>query len=87
MFLEKESLYFSLIPKLAETVKEPKKRENMGISQIYIKILEHPAVDATINFIKKFKSSKSYWSISYLILLFSMREAIAWKFGFAIKTF
>jgi len=59
----------------------------MEISQTYIKFIEHPAVDATINFIKKFKSSKSYWSVSYLILLFTLREAIAWKFGSAIKTF
>jgi hypothetical protein len=59
----------------------------MGISQTYINIIEHPTVDATINFIKKFKSSKSYWSVSYFILLFTLREAIAWKFGSAIKTF
>ena len=59
----------------------------MGISQTYINIIEHPTVDATINFLKKFKSSKSYWSVSYFILLFTLREAIAWKFGSAIKTF
>jgi len=39
----------------------------MGISQTYINIIKSPAVDATINFIKKFKSSKSYWSVSCLI--------------------
>ncbi len=59
----------------------------MGLSETYINILNHPTVDATINFIKKFKSSKSYWSVSYLILLFTIREAVAWKFGSAIKTF
>jgi len=59
----------------------------MGFSETYIKILKHPIVDATIEFIKKFKSSKSYWSVSYFILLFTLREAIAWKFGSVIKTF
>jgi len=59
----------------------------MGLSEKYINLLNHPAVDATINFIKKFKSSKSYWSVSYVILLFTIREAIAWKFGSAIQTF
>ena len=59
----------------------------MGLSEKYINLLNHPAVDATIAFIKKFKSSKSYWSVSYVILLFTIREAIAWKFGSAIQTF
>ena len=59
----------------------------MGLSEKYINFLNHPTVEATINFIKKFKSSKSYWSVSYFILLFTIREAIAWKFGSAIKTF
>jgi len=44
-------------------------------------------VDTSINLIKKFKSSKSYWSVSYLILLFTIREAIAWKFGNQILQF
>jgi len=52
-----------------------------------IKFLKHPLWDALSNFIKKFKSSKSYWSVSSLILIFTLREAIAWKFGSAIKTF
>jgi len=59
----------------------------MGLSEKYINFINHPTVEATINFIKKFKSSKSYWSVSYFILLFTIREAIAWKFGSAIKTF
>jgi len=59
----------------------------MGLSDKYINFINHPTVEATINFIKKFKSSKSYWSVSYFILLFTIREAIAWKFGSAIKTF
>ena len=59
----------------------------MGLSEKYINLLNHPAVDATITFIKKFKSSKSYWSVSYVILLFTIREAIAWKFGSTIQTF
>jgi len=44
-------------------------------------------IDIIANIRKKFTSSKSYWSVSYLILLFTIREAIAWKFGSAIKTF
>ena len=50
-------------------------------------LLEHPFVDTLAKTIKKFKSSKSYWSLSSFILLFTIREAIAWKFGDAIKTF
>jgi len=51
------------------------------------KLFNHPFWDALSNFIKKFKSSKSYWSVSSLILIFTFREAIAWKFGSSIKTF
>ena len=51
------------------------------------KLLEHPFVDTLAKTIKKFKSSKSYYSVSYMILFFTFREAIAWKFGDAIRTF
>jgi tetratricopeptide (TPR) repeat protein len=55
--------------------------------EYFNKILQHPLVDSIAKTIKKFKSSKSYYSVSYMILFFTFREAIAWKFGSAIKTF
>lgn len=59
----------------------------MGISEQLNLILNNPLIEIIANTFKKFKSSKSYWSISYVILLFTIREAIAWKFGNAINTF
>ncbi|CAA6822629.1 MAG: Unknown protein [uncultured Sulfurovum sp.] len=59
----------------------------MGLSTKLNSILQNPLVETFINLIKKLKSSKSYWSVSYLVLLFTLREAIAWKFGSAIRTF
>lgn len=51
------------------------------------KILEHPLVDSIAKFIKKFKSSKSYWSVSFLVLAFTFREAVAWRYGSAISAY
>jgi len=59
----------------------------MGLSTKLNSILQNPLVETIINLLKKLKSSKSYWSVSYLVLLFTFREAIAWKFGSAIETF
>ena len=59
----------------------------MGLSTTLNNLLKNPLVETVINLIKKLKSSKSYWSVSYLVLLFTLREAIAWKFGSAIETF
>jgi len=59
----------------------------MGLLKKFNTLLQHPLVETIINLIKKFKSSKSYWSVSYLILLFTIREAIAWQFGSAIREF
>lgn len=59
----------------------------MGLSTKLNTLLQNPLVETIINLIKKLKSSKSYWSVSYLILLFTLREAIAWKFGSAIQEF
>jgi len=50
-------------------------------------ILEHPLVDTIANFIKKFKSSKSYWSVSFIVIVFTLREAVAWKYGSAISAY
>jgi len=51
------------------------------------KILEHPLVDTIASFIKKFKSSKSYWTVSPIVILFTLREALAWKWGSAIEAY
>jgi len=59
----------------------------MGLTTKLNTLLQNPLVETIINLIKKLKSSKSYWSVSYLILLFTIREAIAWKFGSAIQAF
>lgn len=59
----------------------------MELSTYVDKLTENKLLNSLYNFIKKFTSSKSYWSVSYLILLFTIREAIAWKFGNAIETF
>lgn len=50
-------------------------------------ILEHPLVDTIANFIKKFKRSKSYWSVSFLVIVFTFHEAVAWKYGSAIGAY
>ena len=50
-------------------------------------ILEHPLVDSIAQFIKKFKTSKSYWSVSFMVVLFTLREAVAWKWGTVIEVY
>jgi tetratricopeptide (TPR) repeat protein len=59
----------------------------MNIPNKIKNILEHPLVDTIAKFIKKFKSSKSYWSVSFMVLLFTIREATAWKWGSAIGAY
>ena len=59
----------------------------MSITTKIKNILEHPLVDSIANFIKKFKSSKSYWSVSFVVIVFTLREAIAWKYGSAISAY
>jgi len=59
----------------------------MSITTKIKNILEHPLVDSIANFIKKFKSSKSYWSVSFIVIVFTLREAIAWKYGSAISAY
>jgi len=58
------------------------------------KITKNPLFEALIwvlsgilNFIKKFKSSKSYWTVSFMVILFTIREALAWKWGSAIEAY
>ncbi len=50
-------------------------------------ILEHPLVDTIATFLKKFKSSKSYWSISSIVILFTLREALVWRWGSSIEAY
>jgi len=59
----------------------------MSITTKIKNILEHPLVDTIATLIKKFKSSKSYWSVSFLVILFTLREAIVWKYGSAISAY
>lgn len=59
----------------------------MGLSTKLDYTLKNPLIETIINLIKKLKSSKSYWSLSYLILLFTIREAISWKYGEGIQKF
>ena len=51
------------------------------------KIAEHPLVDILAKLIKKFKSSKGYWYISRIVILFTIREALAWKWGSVIEAY
>ena len=51
------------------------------------RILDSLIIDSIANVFKKFKSSKSYWSVSYLVLLFTLREALAWALGKRIIAF
>jgi len=48
-------------------------------------LLDNPIIDTIANIYKKFKSSKSYWSVSSLILIFTLREAIAIQWGDIIQ--
>jgi len=51
-----------------------------------MQILEHPLILKVIDLLKKFKSSKSYWSvIYYLVLPFLLRESIALVWGSKIS--
>jgi cell division protein FtsB len=52
-----------------------------------VTFLNSPFVNTIIDFIKKISSSKNYWSLSYLVLLFTFREAFAWKWGEKINFF
>ena len=52
----------------------------------FTKLLQNPIIDAIANTYKKFKSSKSYWSVSSLVLIFTLREAIAIQWGDIIQS-
>lgn len=57
----------------------------MNILKNLKKLLDNPIIDSIANTYKKFKSSKSYWSVSSLILIFTLREAIAIQWGDIIQ--
>lgn len=48
--------------------------------------LQHPIFDTLANLIKKFKSSKSFYSIFYILALFTIQQSIAWKYGTTISS-
>ena len=50
-------------------------------------IVESSWLNSLAKLIKKFKSSKSYWSVSSIVILFTIREALAWKWGSAIEAY
>ena len=48
-------------------------------------LLEHPFVKSLANVFKMFKSSKSFYSIFYVLVVFTMQQAISWKYGTKIS--
>jgi hypothetical protein len=49
--------------------------------------LNSPLVDTIIQLIKKLKSSKNYWTVVTPIIIFTIREAVAWQWGDRIEAF
>jgi len=62
------------------------KRQNMALIDTIDAKLQHPIFQTLADLIKKFKSSKSFYGIFYLLALFTIQQAIAWKYGTAIST-
>lgn len=58
----------------------------MNILKKLKNLLDNPIIDTIVNIYKKIKSSKSYWSVSYLVLIFTLREAIALQWGDIIQS-
>ncbi|MEA2028607.1 MAG: hypothetical protein U9N49_06495 [Campylobacterota bacterium] len=44
-------------------------------------LLQEPLVDTLATVYKKFKSSKSFYSVFYVVLVFTLHQAIAYQFG------
>ncbi|RUM44313.1 MAG: hypothetical protein DSY46_05935, partial [Hydrogenimonas sp.] len=51
------------------------------------RLLNHPLVNTIIQLIQKLKSSKNYWTVVTPIIIFTIREAVAWKLGEVIEAF
>jgi len=66
---------------------ELKKSKLSQVANKIDKITESPLLNSIIKLIKKLKSSKSYWSVSLVVILFILREVIAWKYSNAIKAY
>jgi len=49
------------------------------------KLLEHPVVEKLIYFFSIFKSSKSFYSIFYLLVIFTTQQGISYKYGTALS--
>jgi len=57
------------------------------ILNYFMQIIEHPLSTKIINLLKKFKTSKSYWSvIYYLVLPFLLKESISLVWGQKISS-
>ncbi len=59
----------------------------MTLLERFTRTTQHPLIMNIIDIIKQLRASKSYWSVSYLVLLFTFREEIAWKFGSKIEAY
>jgi len=57
----------------------------MQLLDNFKRLLEHPFFKSLAEFIKMFKSSKSFYSIFYFLALFITQQAIAWKYGTALS--
>lgn len=71
----------------SDSVKNPyiKKLQKITNNPLYQTLIW--VLNGIFNFIKKFKSLKSYWSVSFLVVLFTLREALAWKWGSVIEVY
>ena len=58
----------------------------MAIIERLNQLLQDPLIDTIASVIKKFKSSKSFYGIFYLLALFTTQQAISWKYGTAISS-
>jgi len=43
--------------------------------------LQNPLIDTIASVYKKFKSSKSFYSVFYIVLVFTLQQAVAWQYG------
>jgi tetratricopeptide (TPR) repeat protein len=48
-------------------------------------LLENPFFKSLADFIKMFKSSKSFYSVFYFLAAFTVQQAVAWKYGSALS--
>jgi len=56
----------------------------MSLANRLNQLLQNPLVDTLANVYKKFKSSKSFYGVFYVVLVFTLHQAIAWRYGSVI---